>query len=982
MSLRQKMLASIALTVLLLVLCLFAVSWFVLLNVLTRIEERLARRDLERVTRVLEDSLVQLRATARDWAQWDDTYAFVRHDRAEYVEEYLSEGAFRNLRVQFMIFVNSDGTVKHAEIAGRGTSLDNAFVAPLLAEANLDRPASERRAGVAALPSGRVALLAAARILPTSGMGPAAGWLVMGRTVDSRELLRLSSLTQARVEVWPLSASDRPDDVSRAVARMTGGSRSTVISPLDETHMGGYALLRDLQGEPAALLRLVLPRDVYLNRHRLASISLAALLVNGQIFGVVTLAALDRQVLDRLRRLGASVSAIGTHGDPTERVPVSGDDELGRLAGEINGMLGALEESQYRYRSFIRDFRGLVYQIERNGRLTLVGGAVERITGYTQDDLLEGVVRWQDLIHPEDADRAKKDWAALVSTPRNTLRDRYRLVRRDGQVRWLEAYFQNAGDEEGHAARVQGMAYDVTDRVETEKALIESQQAMADVARAIPSGLFTFRFDPPDRLLLLDGNPEAERLTRVRVGEVRGRDVRTIWSHLSADKIESLLEVARTGVGMDVEECSFKIGQEVVHFRFRAFRLPGDRLGVAFEDISAQARAESEREQLEEQLHHSQKMEAIGQLAGGVAHDFNNLLSAILGYASLLRMEAPPESRVHEAALTIEQAAERAAELTRQLLGFARRGKLQNKVVDLHETLAEVNRLLERTIEKNIRIVQRLNAPRSTVQGDPSQLQQVLLNLAVNARDAMPDGGDLVFESRLVELDEEGAARFTGAVPGTYVAVSVIDVGTGIAHEHMPRIFEPFFTTKEQGKGTGMGLAMVYGIVKNHGGFVDVESEPGAGAVFTVYLPAVKRAAPGEGPAPAPEGPVSGTAHVLLVDDEDVVRRMGTAILSRLGYRVTAVTNGVEAVDYYTQHGASVDLVILDMVMPEMGGHECFRALKRLDPGVRAILSSGYGFDGKVSELIDEGMLGFIQKPYRVAELSSLVANALNTGRV
>jgi PAS domain S-box-containing protein len=379
---------------------------------------------------------------------------------------------------------------------------------------------------------------------------------------------------------------------------------------------------------------------------------------------------------------------------------------------------------------------------------------------------------------------------------------------------------------------------------------------------------------------------------------------------------------------------------------------------------------------MEEQLRQSRKLEELGSLAGGVAHDFNNLLTGILGYVSILKANARKEDDVFRAAAVIEKAATRAAQLTEQLLGFARRGKHRNIPVDLHKSIQAVVNLLSGTIEKNIAITQDMRADSPLILGDPGQIEQVILNLAVNARDAMPEGGKLVFTTDVVELDELYCRIHTDATPGRYVMVSIDDTGYGIGKDVMERIFEPFFTTKEQGKGTGMGLAMVYGIVKNHGGSIQVYSEPGYGAAFKFYLPLASTPTAAEAESRQDE-PISGIGRILVVDDEEIVRQTATELLSHLGYDVNTVSDGRKAVEYYKEFGDRIDLVVLDMVMPRMGGRDCFRTLKEINPHVKAVLSTGYSLDSTMHEILDEGIIAFAQKPYQMKKLAEVVAFAI-----
>jgi two-component system, cell cycle sensor histidine kinase and response regulator CckA len=385
---------------------------------------------------------------------------------------------------------------------------------------------------------------------------------------------------------------------------------------------------------------------------------------------------------------------------------------------------------------------------------------------------------------------------------------------------------------------------------------------------------------------------------------------------------------------------------------------------------------------LEERLRQTQNLKAIGTLAGGVAHDFNNLLTGILGYTWLLKQNADPTGEVYRAATVIENAAERAAELTRQLLGFARQGRHQEIELDLHALVREVTALLGRTFDRAITIRHQLQAERSLLCGDPGQLHQALLNLAINARDAMPEGGELRFATEVIPDQRVPRAEHARLQPGDHLLLEVADSGSGIAPGDLPHIFEPFFTTKAQGKGSGMGLAMVYGIVQDHAGAIEVHSQPGQGTTFRLFFPLLDEQrtllAKDSAGRPAAGTPARGTGLVLVVDDEDLVRSMAKELLEELGYRVLTARDGIEGLEVYRESAQHVDLVLLDLVMPRMGGRECLRALQRLDPKVRVLLSSGWLGDEQERGAPLDGAAGFLPKPYQLAVLASAVARALH----
>jgi len=379
---------------------------------------------------------------------------------------------------------------------------------------------------------------------------------------------------------------------------------------------------------------------------------------------------------------------------------------------------------------------------------------------------------------------------------------------------------------------------------------------------------------------------------------------------------------------------------------------------------------------LTRQLFQAQKMEAVGTLAGGIAHDFNNLLQVVLGYSELVLGDEDLPDRLKEDLGRVLLAGRSGADLVQRLLTFSRKTESKPLNLDLNQRIRQTHKFLRRTIP-TIDIEMILAEDLLRVHADPSQLDQVLMNLAVNARDAMPDGGHLSIETANVLLDEEYARAHLEAKPGEYVLLSVSDTGHGMDKETLQHIFEPFYTTKETGKGTGLGLAMVYGIVKQHSGHITCYSEPGQGTTFKIYLPAAI-------PETQDEQPVisamtqGGTETILLVDDEEFIRDLGRRILERHGYTVLSASDGREALDLYKKEIGKISLVILDLIMPEMGGKQCLEELLKIDPQVRALIASGFAANGPTKEAIERGARGFVSKPYNMKQMLQVVREVLD----
>ena len=628
--------------------------------------------------------------------------------------------------------------------------------------------------------------------------------------------------------------------------------------------------------------------------------------------------------------------------------------------------LAALRESEEKYRLLMETTDTGFVILDEAGRVLDANDVYVRLTGHERRTQILGrpVTDWTA---PEDADRNAAEVRRCFAT---------------GAVRGLEVDYRwpdgrRVPIEINATARrlpsgptILTVCREITDRRRAAGELRRTEQryrttidSMAELIHVVDDEL---------RILLINRTGR-EWLRRLGLSEeLEGRKIFEVFPFLE-DRVREEYRRTFAGSGTLITREHQLVGGEEIETETRKIPIVEDgrvvRVVTVIRDMTDEVRAQ-------ERLRQADKLNALGQLAGGIAHDFNNQLTAILGYAQLLgHRTADPELR--EFAEAIGTIATRSADLTRQLLAFARKERAGSETIDLHALLDELVRMLARTIDPRIAVRARLEAPAARTTGDPGQLQSAFLNLALNARDAMPEGGELTFLTDLVPLDEAQArAAPEGLAAGRYLRVRVADTGLGMTEAVRRRLFEPFFTTKEPGHGTGMGLAAVYGTIRNHRGTVRVESEPGRGTVFTVLLPLADRPAAAERPAPD-GGLVPGRGHVLVAEDRPAVLQVTTRLLHQLGYRVSARPDGLAALELYREAWREIDLVLLDVMMPGLSGAAAFREMRRINPAVRAVLTSGHPLGPDEERLLEEPGVRFIQKPFGLSDLARCVSCAL-----
>jgi two-component system cell cycle sensor histidine kinase/response regulator CckA len=623
------------------------------------------------------------------------------------------------------------------------------------------------------------------------------------------------------------------------------------------------------------------------------------------------------------------------------------------------GKTASIRASEQRYgRLFEQSLVG-IYRTTPEGRILECNEAFARLYGYeSRQDLLD-----QSAVALHESAESRQRFLDDLREKGTLIARESRSRRKDGSLFWT---LEHASLLPGTPEVIEGTIVDISERKEVEEALRVSRERYRSVIESSRDGLFFY--DLATRRVL-ESNPAFQRMLGYSAEE------------LSALSLYDFAPDDRASVDANVHRL---VDQETLTIPNRSFRRK-DRKEVIVE-IDAILIEESgrrtvfnvvhslvERRALEEQLRQAQKMEAIGRLAGGVAHDFNNLLTAVLGYAELL-LDSDPSPEVKHSADEIRKAGERAAALTKQLLAFSRKQVLQPKILDLNEVLAEVDGMLRRTLGEDVTYEAERDPHLWRVLADPGQLQQVLLNLAVNARDAMPEGGVLRIATRNVSLHAANLPEVPKVAEGDYVLLEVSDSGHGMDAETLSHAFEPFFTTKERGKGTGLGLSTVYGIVKQSGGYIHIESEPRKGTRVLVYLTRVHGAVDSPSNVTPRFLQRGGTETILLVEDEESVRRLASLLLERSGYRLLVASSAEEALETARGYTGQIDLLLTDVLLPGLNGRRLADLLSPERPSMKVVFASGY-FDER--GILEPGS-DFIQKPFNPETLARSVRRALD----
>jgi PAS domain S-box-containing protein len=959
---------------------LWAMSQTVLLGKFADLEEQRTTANVERVISALSEKVAFLDGITADWASWDDTYTFIKDANEGYIESNLVDPTFVNNDLNLMLFINAAGEV----VFGKAFDLENEQAIPLpqglqehLSANGLlvrHRDMDDSVKGLMLLPEGPM-LVASRPILTSDEEGPVRGALIMGRYLDPVEVNSLAETTHMSLTVHKFDDSQLPADFQTARSFLFEGT-PIFVQVLDSDIIAGYTQISDIYGKPCVVVRVDMPREIYMNAQAAINYFIFSILASILIVCILILWFLERFILSRLTRLRSNVAAIGTSGDLSARVSVSGNDELSGLADVINGMLlgleqaqSALRESEGKYREVVENASEAIVVIQ-DGTIVFANSRATELSGYSSEELASRP--FSRFVHPDDREIAAERYLKTLDGSQLAQYD-YRIVCKSGNIKWFET--SSASVIWRGKPAVLAFMTDITKRKQVEVALRQSEERYRTILEDMEEGYYesnlagniTFVNDSMCRIL---GYTAEEMIGTNYCRYVDEEDAKQIYKDANS--------VYRTGKPAKCLSWEFLTKSGETRFIEVAIaprlNVQGKVIGFRgiFNDVT-------EREAIEQQVLMTSKLASIGELASGVAHELNNPLTSVMGYAQLLidSKNVPPE--VKSDLNKVYQESQRAAKVVRNLLSFARRRKPEKSYFDVNELVQKTLDLRSYELKtSNIRVCVNLEPDLPEIKADYYQIQQVILNILINA------------EQALTEVERRGKITVTTSAVEDCIRISIADNGSGIPKQNISRIFDPFFTTKEVGKGTGLGLSVCHGIMTAHHGNVYVESEEGKGAAFIIDLPLVAAEEPDVGDETVVVEKNfryrrKASENILIIDDESGIRDVLTRIFSENGYRTDSASDVKSALTKLTKNG--YDLFIIDLKLPRVSGMRLYEIMKERYPSSaeKVMFITGDTITSSTQNFLDSAGRPYLTKPFNpkvAVELVEEMLRGMTTAKV
>jgi two-component system, cell cycle sensor histidine kinase and response regulator CckA len=1006
MHLKNKMVFILFCIMLFSIFAYFVIFRLIILQSFLELDAQNAERNIHRAVAAYEREVNHLDRFTHDWSSWDDTYQYAQTGNPKYIEANLNLDTFKDQKLNLIHIYNEKGRLMYGKTIDLATEKELPFdPTKELSPANYQliiKGSGGRSVGGIILTSYGPMIISANPILTSTNKGPRHGTMIMGRFLSKELVSLLAEQVSVDLHAWALDDPSLPESKKSIIQFLNDRKRQVKLEEVSADKINAYRVINDVGGNPAILLQATSPREIMQKGRWAYTLGMLFIIGAGIIMLSAASSAMRFMVLEPISRLTKNILAVSGPEGSAQAFDTDRKDEIGTLSREFSQMIDRLVEREKNLRQNIENLK-LAEEALLESR-TRLADIIDFLPDATFAVDLEGkILAWNHAIEgmtgiPKSEIIGKGDYAYAVpfyGVPRpalvdllfentQTIADQYDFIRKEEERLVTETFAP--GMYQGRGGYIWAIAAPLYDSSGNLAGAIESIRDITESKKA-------------EDLLRLHSETIQQALDGIIVADLDGniKYMNPAWAEMHGYTIDEL-----KGVNIKVFHTEDQWNDEVMPFNSQALiqgNLRGTlnhvkkdgtvfstrMLGFMLKDAKGSpvsvigiARDITEELRLESQLRQSHKMEMVGQLAGGVAHDLNNMLSPILGYTELLLADMFPVDPKFDDLMQIKAAAEKARNLTHELLAFSRKQVLEMKVVDLAELVASYGKMLRRTIREDIGIQIRGALSRGAVKVDVGQMGQVLLNLAVNAQDAMPQGGTITIETTDVVINAS-APSHEGIAPGEYVMLSCSDTGIGIDTRILDNIFEPFFTTKDRGKGTGLGLATVYGIVRQHGGQITVSSEPGKGSIFRVFLPMVQEVPePLLSTAPVKKGK-RGSETIVVAEDDEGVRVLTTDILQKHGYNVITSGNSGELIRILEQKGEPVHLLLTDVIMPEMNGMDLYKQLHGMFPAMKVIFMSGYTDDVIGQHGILEKGVHFIQKPFTISTLTSRIREVLDT---